>query len=69
VNPLGAVALGAWGIGKYAQQISDLFLRWPLDPPSLTLPPMTTRQAGLVDCQPIIYAPRIFMDMSASSRC
>ena len=62
MNPLGAVALGAWGIGKYAQQISDLFLRWPLDPPSFTLPPMTTRQAGLVDCQPIIYAPRIFMD-------
>src|ERR1044071_1937826 len=56
------VALGAWGIGKRAQQTSELFRNFPIQPAAFTLPPMTARQAGLVDLQPIIYAPRIFMD-------
>jgi len=57
-----AVVLGAWGIGKHAQQTSELFHRLPVEPLAFTLPPMTAQQAGLVDLQPIIYAPRIFMD-------
>lgn len=56
------VLLGAWGIGKYAQQVSELFCAWPVQPPEFTLPPMTAQQAGVVDLQPILYAPRIIMD-------
>jgi hypothetical protein len=50
------------GIGKHAQQTSELFRDWPLELAAFTLPPMTAQQAGLIDLQPIIYAPRIFMD-------